>query len=651
MSARAGFVEAEAFLSTILSDVVVQDRPIVPYVMFRDRPVVTPAVVEQTPENTHFALSVDVKGQSRNKDNIADIKMADLIAPAMNPCGHAKGPNDALSSSGCMTCDTQDFLAFKESSRLRTDRRRRKAQSWLVNLAPRWEDAEIEHYRKKPGVKGQSWFPVSACGIVPFGDILTLDRRMDGRIDRLGIFRCGSVHTCPSCAQRIAQPRSRLVAAVIDAARAAGYLVAMWTLTMPHDCTTSLWRLVQRFHDAIDMFMGHGTVRNRMKEWDYLGHVNTYETTLALAEDLITNNGFHYHGHGIVVLGKSEDLAAKGLIPVSGDLSAVDDHNIMLMLKDTLWDIWSQSALNAGSPRAPSYRHGFDIRPVWNSTDYIMKLPELAVARDDDGNARMSDAKPAKPGAMAVAGKAAVPRQEAVDAKRIYKERWGAENEITKTFAKEGKKKSRTPFELLDDLFPGDRELFLDYARGSFGRSTIEWSRGRRDLCRIFIAPGYKRRSEVEDLYAEPEWVFSDEAKALPPEINLVVESADLGKDSCWRARKAGQNALEKAIARCQLDHSTLLDALENEGFAVEIVSQPMTINEPCYDKTTGELLFEERFIRADPEQGIFEDGVHLCAVTTPVLRPMKLKATYNLKARQTRVGKSPTPQADDVTV
>lgn len=596
---------------------------------------VLPAVLPST-NNPQGSLSVDVKEQSCHKDSIADIDLASLVAVPTHACGHEKGPNDVFSKSGCITCDGVEFFTDKETSRLRTDRRRRKAQSWLVNLAPRWPEAEIEHYRRKEGVKGQTWFPVSACGIVPLGDVLTLDRRMDGRIDRHGVFRCGSVHTCPSCAQRIAQPRSRLIAAVIDAARAAGYFVAMWTLTMPHDCTTSLWRLAQRFHDAFDIFSTHGTVRRRLAEWGYMGHVNTYETTLALAEDLITNNGFHYHGHGVVVLGQAEDLAAAGLINVSGDLSAVDDHNIMIMLKDTLWNIWSKSALDAGSPRAPSYRHGFDIRPVWNSNDYIQKLPELAVSRDDAGNARTTKTS------TVIAG------QELITEKAIYKERWGAENEITKNFAKEGKKKSRTPFELLDDLHPGDRDLFLDYARGSFGRSTIEWSRGRRDLCRLFIAAGYKRRSDLEDLYAEPEWVFSDEARALPPEINLVVESADLDKNSCWRARKAGHNALERAIALCQIDGRNLTDALTLEGFVVEVVSPGVTINEPVFDEN-GELVFDDVYLFADPEEGIMRTGMHLVQRHRAVLVPMKLKATFNHKPRKTRTGRKPTSASADV--
>ncbi len=570
------------------------------------------------PGNGLGPLSVDVKEQSPHKDNNAVLFPTALVRPNLKPCGHEPSVSDPFAKDGCWNCESN--APEVERSRIRTDRRRRRAQSWLVNLAPRWEGAEIAHYRKTPGVKGQSWFPVSACGIVPLGDVLTLDRRMDGSIDRHGVFRCGSVHTCPSCAQRIAQPRSRLIAAVIDAARAAGYFVAMWSLTMPHDVTTSLWNLIDRFHRAFGSFIDHRTVRRRLLKWGYLGHVNTYETTLALAEDLVTNNGFHYHGHGIVVLGRSEDLAAAGLINVSGDLNAVEDHNIMLILKDSLWKLWSEEALKAGSPRAPSYRHGFDIRPVWSSTDYIMKLPEQAVQRDESGNARTVTTTRIVDGA------------ELSEEKRLYKERWGAENELTKSFVKEGRKKSRTPFELLDAVHPGDIDLFREYARCTYGRSTIEWSRGKRDLCRQFISEDYERRSDLEDLYAEPEWVFSDEKKSLPPEINFVVETAHLDKDTCWRARKAGRNALEKAIARSQVGGMNLPDSLRAAGFDVELVRHAVTIDQPTYD-AAGEMVFEEVFLYEDPEEGIEFTGMHLRVVTTPVYRPAVYRAVYNLRS------------------
>lgn len=428
------------------------------------------------------------------------------------PCGHVPSWDDE--DGVCREC-VSDASEPVEFSRTRTERRRSVSGRILRGKSP----VEAHHDQKRG-----KWFPVSACGIVPWGPGMSLEQRLSGKIDRLGIFRCGSIWTCPACAQRIAVARSAQVRAVIENAREMGFRVSMTTYTMPHDKCVPLATSIARVRDAMRRFAADGSARRSLAELGYVGHVATLEITLALDEDK-HDNGWHVHVHDIRVYeGAGEDTTAK------------QDAAWAAEVKRRLFDPWSRAAVAAGSPRPPSFRHGLDVRVVWNATDYTVKLPEHAKAKDDAG-----------------------------------KKRWGAENEITKTYIKERSEqaKSRAPFQLLDSDKPRDAELFVEYAKATFGRSQLEWSRGKRDL-RILFLKAVDQRSDEELALADPDWEFADEVEESEPHADFVLEHIDIAAADAWRARRYGQGSLDRACALTEAcDVLSLADALQLEGWTI----------------------------------------------------------------------------------
>lgn len=516
-------------------------------VAFEDAETVLSPVGVQVPPGEE-ALSVDLpqaisirKGQCCEQDSFAALF-------AHKKCGHAATYADT--DDECYECIITAEPV--ELSRRRLDRRRRAAQRILVNKHPLTTDERLSYVRSKRDAwaaitvddlddaerlgeehrdksllkawRRGKWFPVAACCIVPRFDGMSLEQRVSGKVDRNGVFRCGSAWTCPSCCQRISVPRQQQIRDVQDAARSDGFVTAMFTFTMPHDKATSLDTGMNRMKDALRRFHSDGTGRARKAELGYVGHVTSTEVTLALDEEL-HDNGWHAHAHGMFVF------------EIEGEMTLAQDKVWALDVKIALFDVWRRSALAAGSSREPSFVRGFDVRVAWSSTDYIVKLPEQAKKKEEAG-----------------------------------KKRWGIEAELTKSYMKEGRKKSRTPFELLDSDRPRDHELFLEYAVATYGRSQIEWSRGKNDLRKRFLGEGYADLSDEDAAIAEPDWDFADDH--VKPDCDPVVERADIAAGDCWRAIKYGRNALDLAIASVDGGGALNLEiAMREEGFVLERVT------------------------------------------------------------------------------
>jgi hypothetical protein len=147
-------------------------------------------------------------------------------------------------------------------------------------------------------------------------------------------------------------------------------------------------------------------------------------------------NGWHPHIHEIWFCGQNQ-----------GDFYAI---------KKGIFDLWSRACVAAGLP-SPSFEHGVDVRDAQYAAGYITKFGD-----DDATQAR----------------------------------KWGMEDELTKTVAKQGKLGadgllvSRTPWQLLDAYAAdGDKQagaLFCDYARVFKGKRQVRWSKGLKDLYGIY---------------------------------------------------------------------------------------------------------------------------------------------------------------------
>ena len=455
------------------------------------------------------------------------------------PCGH---PTTFADFGGCYHCHRDNPPEERELSRRRIDRRQRAAQRLLVGCAPLFTPMDTNGDDQLGKKRRGKWFPVSACRIVPIDVGMSLAQWSNGKVDRYGVFHCGSVWTCPSCSQRVSVSRSAEIRDVQIAIREDGGITFMITWTIPHDRETPLKTSLDRLKRALRLFRQDKTIWKRLiEDLGYIGHVTSTEITLALKMDprdplTYFDNGWHVHAHSMMAFkfpGATVDSVTT--------MTLTEDAEHSIRIKDLMFAGWCRAVRKAGAPRDPSYEHGFDVRVAWSATTYIAKC-EAMVERDD-----------------------------APEPGEKQRPRWGVEAELTKSFMKEGRKKSRTPFELLDSDDPKDHELFRTYARATFGLSQIEWSRGNWDLRRRYL-PGFVKESSDEDVAAaEPNWEFADERRATGGDH--VVEQVFIARDDCWRARRLGRNAMARAIADvdgggCE----SLEDALRQNGFVVERV-------------------------------------------------------------------------------
>lgn len=400
-----------------------------------------------------------------------------------------------------------------EKSRQRLRRRRAAAAKVLRNQSPR-----PQHEDQKRG----RYYPVTACGTVPHTGGFTLEARASGRVDRHGIMMCGSVWTCPECAQRVATHRAIEIKTVIERARERGCRVEMMTFTLPHDLSIPAEECMRRIKEALRRFSSDGSMRRELKRLGFLGQVRSIEVTYGHV------SGWHFHAHAVVVFDArdgEESTAAK------------EDFARSLELKKALYPGWKRAAHAAGAG-TPNFKHGFDVRAVWSANDYIAKLPEAATAKSEAG-----------------------------------KGRWGAEAELSKAYMKESRKSSRTPWEILDgaETNPEDAKLFRAYAAATWGRSQIEWSKGDRDLRKMFLEDAADKGDE-ELVYEEPEWVFADE-EDLPDvgEDNIVVERIEIGSADAWRARRENFGSIDRACSGVERgDALSLAAALMKEGWLLE---------------------------------------------------------------------------------
>ncbi|WP_226698900.1 hypothetical protein [Qipengyuania gaetbuli] len=439
--------------------------------------------------------------------------ITDEVGDLVDGKGHCFQPYAAAPTNELKWWETPEP---KETSRQRLRRRRMAASKILRGHSPKL-GATKESQRGK-------WYPVTACATVPAQVGMTLEARASGQVDRIGIMRCGSVWTCPQCAQRIAVSRARDIANMIEAAREQGFRVEMVTFTQPHNLAMSAAECMTRLKDALRQFASGGSISRLLAKHGYLGQVKSIEVTRG------NNSGWHFHAHAIFVFEPS--------VGETDNDTAEADLKRSIELKKELYPFWKNACAKVGA-RTPSFRHGLDVRAVWSSTDYIQKMPEPAKAKEDAG-----------------------------------KKRWGAEAELSKSFLKEGRKSSRTPWELLDtaDEDATDARLFAEYAAATWGRSQIEWSKGKRDLRKLFLG-GAEEIADEALVYEETEWVFEDEESEVPDvgQANLVVERITIESSDAWRARHYAYGSIDRAcIAIAKGEILNLVDGLAREGWIIE---------------------------------------------------------------------------------
>lgn len=250
---------------------------------------------------------------------------------------------------------------------------------------------------------------------------------------------CGSVWHCPICAARITEVRRQELQAAINAWAKKGGEVFLMSLTFPHMDHQLLSENLAKFSAALRKFKNSRAYKNTMKEAGAVGSIRALEVTHGKA------NGWHPHTHDLV-------FAAKGQLAKLQTLQMAWIENLIKA------DLADRSQIN------DMMKAAFDVANGDYAAEYVAKFGH-----------------------------------EATEASKIITDNtWGASHELTKSYAKVGKRLGgRTPFTLLADFVRGDNEageLFQEFGKQFKGKRQlfkspnltflllmIEWMEGKTD--------------------------------------------------------------------------------------------------------------------------------------------------------------------------
>jgi hypothetical protein len=243
-----------------------------------------------------------------------------------------------------------------------------------------------------------------------------------------GVQTCGHIWTCPVCAPKIRQER----AVEIDQAmqqwlgmrfdQAPGAVLFL-TLTMPHDFGDELPKMFSTQKAAWSNVFSGRRWQDDKKQFGAAHYIRAWDCTHGA-------NGWHPHAHAVIFATR---------IPNALEL---------IELEDRLYDRWARAIEDSGY-RRPTRANGIKLELARSREDLAKYVAQLAVVSENNDECRIA-------------------------------------LEVARTDLKEGRKRSRTPFEILRDFATSgdcaDLDLWHEWEAATPGKHAIQWSRGLRAL-------------------------------------------------------------------------------------------------------------------------------------------------------------------------
>lgn len=254
---------------------------------------------------------------------------------------------------------------------------------------------------------------------------------------------CGSVWHCPICSARITEARRQELQAAINTWAKQGGEVYLMSLTFPHLDPQRLEDNLKLFSAALKRFKNSRAFKNTMQAVGAPGSIRSLEVTHG-------KNGWHPHTHDLI-------------FAEAGQLDRLRDLQMA----------WIETLIKTGIAERcqlnDMLKAAFDVQNGDYAAEYVAKFGH-----------------------------------EATEASKIITENtWGASHEMTKAYAKVGKRLGgRTPFTLLADFIKGDKdsgELFVEFGLQFKGKRQLFWSPKLRKALRLADA----ERTDAE-IAAEP---------------------------------------------------------------------------------------------------------------------------------------------------
>jgi hypothetical protein len=237
---------------------------------------------------------------------------------------------------------------------------------------------------------------------------------------------CGSVWVCPVCSPKITERRRLELVQGVQAHREKDGVVYFMTLTFPHKKSDVLEEILNSFLSAVRWMTSHKRYKQGIKSlFGIEGYVRALEPTQG-------DNGWHPHCHYLLFLEKPLDKAHSDI------------------LEGVLFDMWSRACKAKGLPQ-PKFGIGVNIKAATTSTEEIVAEYMAKFGKEPEK----------------------IPH-------------WTSTHELTKAMSKHGRKKGRTPWDILRSILEednvADRALFREYANAFKGKNLLTWSNGMREM-------------------------------------------------------------------------------------------------------------------------------------------------------------------------
>ncbi|MGH0002636.1 protein rep [Pseudovibrio ascidiaceicola] len=275
----------------------------------------------------------------------------------------------------------------------------------------------------------------SHCGRRRCSEVVSVHKTKTGACFR-GIATCGSIWTCPECAQKISQGRAEDVENLVSSHTQANGNTFMVTLTVGHGSQDELSDLREFLVWAWDQVVRSGKGKRMRDEFGILGYVRAFELTHGV-------HGWHPHLH---------------ILFLTRDLTPFEQWKF----KRRIYTRWKEVASSAMTSKRIK---------VKNAEGEITSIKE--VSRTALGGKRYINVD-VKALDFQLAKNPAAAGQ--------YISKWGSGAEIAKGMQK--RSKGRSIWQLLDDADHGDKQaahLFHEYAKVFHRARHLTWARGLRE--------------------------------------------------------------------------------------------------------------------------------------------------------------------------
>ncbi len=219
----------------------------------------------------------------------------------------------------------------------------------LYQLQSKSSDILSSVYMEKNGVKKHAHRVVQCtkCRVSAENGVFVYVNKDTKKAQYGNLMLCGSVWTCPKCANRITTARSAEVLQAIQKAPAFGFL----TLTTPHHLGMPLSHLLDLQAKAKQEFYRSHKVRNLLKSLGVHGRITATECTYGEV------NGWHPHYHALLFL------------------DAVADADKVKEVQASLATEWRNACQKIGMKNLPTVENGLDLQAITDE-NAMKKLAE-----------------------------------------------------------------------------------------------------------------------------------------------------------------------------------------------------------------------------------------------------------------------------------